>query len=86
MKKDWNRYSRYAPFLVRIGLGLVLVWFGVDALINPGVWASLVPSWILKVVGVSAKNSFMNYAARNNVDANHPDAKKDYDKTFFTLS
>lgn len=58
MNMDWDSYKKYAPFLVRIGLGLVLIWFGVDALINPGVWAALVPSWVLKILGMSA-NHFM---------------------------
>ncbi|MEK6963759.1 MAG: DoxX family membrane protein [Nanoarchaeota archaeon] len=57
---DWDKYAKYAPFLVRLGLGLVLVWFGIDALLNPGVWSTLVPKWILSLSGLSA-DTFMYF-------------------------
>ncbi len=51
---DWDQYSKYAPLLVRVGLGLVLTWFGIDALTNPGVWAALVPKFVLSLSHLSA--------------------------------
>ena len=55
---DLDRYAKYAPFMVRLGLGGVLIWFGVDALLNPGVWSALVPKWILSISHLSA-DTFM---------------------------
>ncbi|HLD05288.1 MAG TPA: DoxX family membrane protein [Candidatus Nanoarchaeia archaeon] len=55
---NWDHYTKYAPFVVRLGLGLVLLWFGIDALLNPGVWSTLVPKWILGWSHLSA-DTFM---------------------------
>ena len=50
---EWDKYAKYAPFAVRLGLSLVLLWFGIDELRHPGVWASLVPSWLTSLLHVS---------------------------------
>ena len=51
---DLSKYSKYAPFMIRLGLGFVLIWFGIDAYLNPGVWSSLIPNWILSISHLSA--------------------------------
>ncbi len=55
---DLDHYAKYAPFMVRLGLGAVLIWFGIDALLNPSVWSLLVPKWVLSISPLSA-NTFM---------------------------
>lgn len=42
---DADRYRRYAPLLLRIGLSLVFLWFGVNQLINPEAFLGYVPQW-----------------------------------------
>ena len=36
----------YSVFIVRIGLALVLLWFGIDEILNPEDWFGYVPSYI----------------------------------------
>lgn len=37
--------SSYAPFVLRIGLGATILWFGVSQLLNPEGWTIWVPAW-----------------------------------------
>ena len=39
-------YGKYAPAVVRIGLALVFLWFGVSQLVAPESFLGYVPSWI----------------------------------------
>lgn len=41
-----DRYRRYAPLVLRLGLGLVFLWFGVGQLINPESFLGYVPQWL----------------------------------------
>ena len=38
--------KNYATVVIRISLALVLLWFGIDEIINPENWFGYVPSWI----------------------------------------
>ncbi len=39
MKKD------ISPFLIRIGLGIVVLWFSINQILNPTNWTFLVPGY-----------------------------------------
>ncbi len=41
---DWKKYSGYSPAVLRIGLSLVMLWFGFSQLTNNQSWVSYVPS------------------------------------------
>jgi uncharacterized membrane protein YphA (DoxX/SURF4 family) len=40
-----SRYERYAPVVLRIGIGFVFLWFGWGGLTNTDMWVGLVPAW-----------------------------------------
>lgn len=38
--------KRYAPLVLRLGLSLVFLWFGINQLISPDMFFGYVPSWM----------------------------------------
>ncbi len=40
-----NRYARYSPLVLRLGLAFVFVWFGWSGIFNTELWTGLVPAW-----------------------------------------
>ena len=36
----------FAPFALRIGMALVVLWFGVSQVIDPSAWTGFLPSWL----------------------------------------
>ncbi len=40
-----DRYSEYAPLVLRLGLAIVILWFGVNQLLSPEQWTAWVPGW-----------------------------------------
>jgi len=45
--------KNYATVVIRISLALVLLWFGIDEIINPENWFGYVPSWISYILPFS---------------------------------
>jgi len=43
-----ERYKKYAPMVLRIGLALVFLWFGVNQLLFPKTFIGYLPSWIVQ--------------------------------------
>lgn len=43
---NMNKCSAYAPWILRIGLGFVFIWFGWSGLTNTAMWTGLVPEWL----------------------------------------
>lgn len=39
--------------LLRIGLGGVFLWFGIDKFIHPDIWVHYIPSWFPMLISVS---------------------------------
>ena len=35
----------YGTLILRLGLGIVFLWFGITSLLEPQTWTSLVPTW-----------------------------------------
>ncbi len=42
---NFRQCESYAPFVLRLGLGFVFIWFGFSGLTNPDMWTGMVPSW-----------------------------------------
>lgn len=40
-----DKYSKFAPTILRIGLGFVFAWFGYMGLSDTSAWVKLVPEW-----------------------------------------
>ena len=43
---ELKKYQKYAPLVLRIGLSLVFLWFGISQLVNPESFLGYVPSWM----------------------------------------
>ncbi len=48
-----NKLSKYAPAIVRIGMGLVFIYFGTNQLMHPSSWTGFVPVAIPSLLGMS---------------------------------
>jgi len=45
-----NKNKDYSVPIIRISLALVLLWFGIDEIINPENWFGYIPSWISSII------------------------------------
>lgn len=50
-----NNINKYAPLILRIGLAMVFLWFGMNQLLNQSTWLSLIPEWVTSLSGMTAK-------------------------------
>ena len=51
---DWlHRYEGYNLLFLRIGLGVVFFWFGVDKFIHPDFWIGFIPGYMIPLIPVS---------------------------------
>ena len=41
-----------APVILRIGLALVVMWFGLSEVIHPSQWVSYIPLWAVSATGI----------------------------------
>ena len=41
-----DRYKNYASLVLRVGLALVFLWFGINQLINPTSFLGYMPQWL----------------------------------------
>lgn len=48
-----RQISDYAPFVLRVGLALMLLWFASHELMNPEMWTNWVPAWATGIFGLS---------------------------------
>lgn len=37
--------QKISPFVLRLGLGLVFIWFGTQQLIHTSMWVGMIPDW-----------------------------------------
>lgn len=47
---NFEKIKNYGPAVVRMGLALVFLWFGLNQLFDPGSWIGWVPGWIHPIV------------------------------------
>ncbi|MCH8003710.1 MAG: DoxX family protein [Nanoarchaeota archaeon] len=45
--------KNYATVVIRVSLALVLLWFGIDEIINPENWFGYIPSWLSYILPFS---------------------------------
>ena len=41
-----DKYKNYSPVVLRIGISMVFLWFGITQIINPNSFLGYVPGWI----------------------------------------
>jgi len=46
--------NKYAPTVLRIGIALVILWFGTQQLINPTQWVGYIPDGLVGILSLSA--------------------------------
>jgi len=44
--------NKYGLLLLRIGLGGVFLWFGIDKFIHPDIWVNYIPQWFPMLIPV----------------------------------
>lgn len=49
-----EKMKKFAPIILRIGLSLVVLWFGTQQILNTGMWTSLIPTWLTSMSGIDA--------------------------------
>ena len=49
-----DRYQKYAPKVLRLGLSLVFIWFGTQQILHTAMWTGLIPAWIVSISHLSA--------------------------------
>ncbi len=54
MKKEG--FSYFSIFLIRVSIGLIFFWFGLDKLIHPLLWLGWIPKTILNIIPFSGNN------------------------------
>ena len=47
------KFEKYSMFVIRIGLAIVFLLFGIDKFINPELWFGYVPNFILQLTPLS---------------------------------
>lgn len=51
----FNRFSKYGPLLLRVGLAFVFIFAGVAALSNPSNWIGYIPTWVSHMLPFSVE-------------------------------
>ncbi len=46
--------QKYAPVILRLGLAMVFLWFGITQLQNQAMWIGFIPTWIISMSGLTA--------------------------------
>lgn len=49
-----EKMKSFAPVVVRVGIALVILWFGSQQLIDAGPWTGLIPAWATGISGLLA--------------------------------
>lgn len=52
--------QEYAPPILRVGLALVMYWFGIMQILDPERFAGLIPEFIVNILGSATTISFIN--------------------------
>ena len=60
-----RRSTHIAQLLLRIGLAIVFVWFGLHQLYSPQSWTAWIPSWFLNLGWVDAVTFIRGHALVN---------------------
>lgn len=44
----------YGPTILRVGMALVFLWFGISQLSDTAMWVRLIPEWVMDATGFTA--------------------------------
>lgn len=47
--------QKFAPLILRAGIAIVFIWFGMHQLMDQTMWLSLIPAWVVSLTGLTAK-------------------------------
>jgi uncharacterized membrane protein YphA (DoxX/SURF4 family) len=53
-----DKHKQYGTFIVRIGIAVVFLWFGIDKFVHTNNWIGWVPMWMRSLIPISL-TSFM---------------------------
>jgi len=42
-----KKYSKYSDLILRLGLGFVFIYFGIDKFFHPSYWIGYIPAWFV---------------------------------------
>jgi len=59
IKEFFVKNKDYSTVIIRIGLALVLLWFGLDEIINPENWFGYFPNTLVSLLPFSLETFFM---------------------------
>jgi len=59
IKEFFIKNKKYSTTIIRIGLALVLLWFGIDEIINPENWFGYFPQSLIALLPFSLETFFM---------------------------
>ena len=54
-----EKMREIAPAVVRIGVAVVILWFGAQQLMNASAWTGLIPAWATRISGLGAATLVM---------------------------
>ncbi len=46
--------EKYSPTVLRVGIALVIIWFGLEQMKDFEAWSGIIPSWATSLTGLSA--------------------------------
>ncbi len=49
-----DKYSKYAPVVLRYGIAIVFLWFGFSQIKNPAAWTRMMPEYVSAMLPFSA--------------------------------
>jgi len=49
-----DKYEKYSPFVLRLGVAFVFLWFGISQLSDPTQWARMIPTYATTITHLSA--------------------------------
>ena len=59
IKEFFIKNKKYSTTIIRIALALVLLWFGIDEIINPENWFGYIPQWFNNFIPFSLETFFL---------------------------
>ena len=46
------KIKNFAPIVLRLGLAIVFLWFGLSELMHTAMWTSYIPTWLISLTGL----------------------------------
>lgn len=50
-----NKLKTFSPTILRIGIALVFIWFGIDQIIDPTSYVGFLPDWLISISHMAPK-------------------------------